>query len=457
MRTTERLRRMAADRAFSSGVLALALPISLQQVLTSLFSLLDIVMLGHVGEVAVAAAALVGKLVGVISLVLSGIGGGVALFSAQYRGKRDRDGVAQVIATGLRFALGGAALAALVSFFAPYWLISHCSSDPLLVQSAGDFLRVLGLGIPCAAVTATFSAAARATGSVYSTLLSSVIGLCVNLACNYVLIFGNLGMPAMGAQGAAVGTVVARFVECGLLLSTLHVTGSDAGPWPVALVKVPNALVRRFSAQVWPLAFNELLWSLGLFMYFVVYARMGTVHLAAISLVAPIESICIELFVGFGGACAILLGRELGAGRAEMAYEYAWRFALLGPALAMGVGGVILLMRDTLLSMFGSVGVASTASARDILVIVALVLWFKVFNMVACMGILRSGGDTRFVLLFDVGAIWFIGVPALSIAGLVFELPVSWVYASGLVEEIAKFFVWRWRIQSRRWLNDMTG
>jgi putative MATE family efflux protein len=454
-------RRIAADRAFLSATLALALPISLQQVLTSVFSLLDVVMLGQVGEVAVASAALGGKLFGVLSLVFSGIGGGVAIFAAQYWGKQDRDGIAQVLGAGLRFALGAALPVALLSWIAPHWLIARFSDDPELIATAGSFLRMLALGFPLAAVTAMFAAAARASDAVRAPLIASVLGLGVNLACNYALISGRFGLPALGAEGAAIGTAIARAFECATLLMLLYGrrTGahsrSAAAPALAALLRVPSDLLRRISAQVWPLAFNELLWSLGLFLYFVVYARMGTAQLAAVSMVAPIESICIDLFVGFGSACAILLGRELGAGRKENAYEYAWRFAVIGPLLALFVGAVVLALRDPLLSLFGGVGAASLNSGRDILAIIAAALWFKVFNMVACMGVLRSGGDTRFVLVFDVGAIWLLGIPAAILAGLVLELPVAWVYAIVLVEELAKFFLWSWRIRSRRWLNSL--
>ena len=221
-------RRTLADRPFLASALALAVPISLQHVLTSLFSLLDVVMLGQVGDVAVASAALGGKLYGVLSLVMSGVGGGVAIFAAQYWGKQDREGVARVLGVGLRFALGAALPVSLLSWIAPYWLISQFSHDPALISSAGGFLRVLALGFPLAAVTATFAAAARATDAVRAPLVASVTGLCVNLACNYLLISGRLGLPALGAQGAAIGTAVARVVECGLLLSILYGTRRGA-------------------------------------------------------------------------------------------------------------------------------------------------------------------------------------------------------------------------------------
>lgn len=451
----EVIRRALADQPFLSAVLALAVPISLQHVLTSLFSLLDVVMLGQVSDVAVASAALGSKLYGVLSLVMSGVGGGVAIFAAQYWGAQDRTGVARVLGAGLRFALGAALPVTALALVAPHWLLDRLSDDPALIRSAGDYLRFVALGFPLAAITATYAAAARATDAVRAPLIASVTGLFVNLVCNYVLIYGHLGLPALGAKGAAIGTAISRLVECGLLLSLLYGTGRASAVPLTKLLSVPRSLLGKFGAQVWPLAFNELLWSLGLFCYYVVYTRMGTPQLAAVSLVGPIESICIDLFVGFGAACAIVLGRELGAGRREQAYEYAQRFAVLGPLCAVLVGGVLVTLREPILSLFGAVGDGALQSGREILLVIAATLWFKVFNMVACMGILRSGGDTRFVLIFDVGAIWLVGIPAAIVAGLVFELPVSWVYAIILIEELVKFFIWRWRIRSRRWLRSL--
>jgi membrane protein implicated in regulation of membrane protease activity len=144
-----------------------------------------------------------------------------------------------------------------------------------------------------------------------------------------------------------------------------------------------------------------------------------------------------------------------------------WHWAVLGfglvlaelllPAFVLvwfGAGGLLVALGMLLLP---GMGLAAQLLLWTVTSVLMMVLWFKVFNMVACMGILRSGGDTRFVLVFDVGAIWVIGIPAAILAGLVFELPVAWVFAIILVEEFAKFFIWSWRIRSRRWLNSLVG
>jgi putative MATE family efflux protein len=447
--------KRSVDRRFLALVLSLAVPISLQQVLSSSFQLVDVIMINRLGEATVGAVALSTRLFIILSLVFAAMGSGVAIFCAQSWGKGDRTTIERVIGAGLLIALGVVFPVTAAALLAPEALMGLLSEDAVVVETGGRFLQITAVGYPFAAVTMVLAGASRSVGRVKLPLAASFLGIALNTVLNYALIFGHLGLPAWGAEGAAVATATAKVVECSLLIAGLYLSQSPAAvPWR-ALFRIPRPLFKRFFGATWPLIVNEFLWSFGLFMYFAVYARMGTEPLATMSRMAPVEYICIDLFVGFGSAAAILIGREIGAGNRAVARDYALRFSILGPLAAGAVGLCLFFFSGRILSLFDASTSSSMADARRVIYVIAAALWFKVFNLIACVGVLRSGGDTRFLLFVNVGAIWLIGIPLASLAGLVLQLPVYVVYIFVLSDEFAKFFVLGRRVLSFRWLNSL--
>lgn len=450
------LRARSADRRFLLELWSLAAPISLQQLVTSsLFHLVTAILLSRLGEAALGAVSLVGRLGGVLGLVLGGIGGGVGVFCAQLGGRGDREGAARMLGAGLLAAVAVALPPAAAAALAPAWVLRLLSDDPAVVEAGSAYLPLVALQYPLIALSIVFSAAARSLGRPRLPLVTAAIGAAVSALLGFGLILGRLGLPAWGVRGAGAAALAARILECALLLAALYLgRASSASPVPPPAMRRARASLRRFLAPTWPLVLNELLWSTGLFAYVAVYARMGAGPLAAIGVLTPIEWVCIDVFVGLGGAAGILLGRELGAGREELAYDHAVRLSLLGPALAVAAGAVIALSADLLLAPFAGIGPAALADARGLLWMFAGTLWIKVSTMIACMGVLRCGGDTRFMLLVNAGGTWLVGVP-LACAALALGLPVHAVYACALLEELLKMIVWTRRLRSRRWLGRL--
>ena len=199
---------------------------------------------------------------------------------------------------------------------------------------------------------------------------------------------------------------------------------------------------------------GEILWSFGITTYMSVYAHIGTGSVAAVNIASTIEDVALVPFMGMGNACAIILGNRIGAGDTEDAADYARRFLMLaiGGALAMGL--VIFLCARPLLTLY-QISEDRTDAAQGVLVVMAAALWLKAANVMMIVGILRSGGDTRFALFADTATLWFIGVPMAMLGAFVLRLPVYWVVLMVMSDETTKFIICMWRVLSGRWVNNV--
>jgi len=283
----------------------------------------------------------------------------------------------------------------------------------------------------------------------------SVVALSFGALLNYVLIFGKLGFPAMGVEGAAWGTCIARLFEFVAMLGMTYL-----GKFPTAarfseLTGASRDFMRRYFVTVLPVFLNETIWSLGITIYNGIYARISTEALAAINIIGTIEGLAFVVFIGIANASAILIGNKIGAGEEARAMVYARRALILGVAGAFVVGGIMIVSADAILSLY-KVSEVVRQYARNILTVVAVVLWVKVSNMNLVVGILRAGGDTRFSLFLDTGTLWLIGIPMALLGAFVLHLPVYWVVVMAASDEITKAAIGLYRFASRKWINNLT-
>ncbi len=442
-----------ASRSLLATVLGLAVPISAQHVLSSSFQLVDVVMVSELGEVAVGAASLSSRVFMVLALVLGALGSGISIFCVQAWAQKDAATVRGAVGAGLWISAAVILPVTLIAVAFPRAVMQLLSPDPLLVEAGASVLRLTALTYPLAAITFVAAAGSRAVGGVKLPLVASFAGIALNTALNYGLIFGRLGMPRWGLEGAAIATSLSKAVECAILVGGLHLLRSVAAPG-LGLLRQASGMLRRVLHTAWPLVVNEFVWAFGLFTYFLVYARMGTSSLATMGQLAPIEYICIDVFVGVGTATAIVVGSELGLGRLDVARSHARRLLLLGPLSAVVFGAGVYLLDQRVLAVFGA---TASDEARIVLYVIAGALGLRVFNLIAAVGVLRSGGDTRFLLVSTVGSMWLVGIPLAALAGLYFKLPVYVVYSAALADEVVKAVLFGRRIASGKWLRSLVG
>ncbi len=444
-----------SDRAFYSTLLRLAVPIAIQQLVMNALNAVDVLMIGQLGDTSVAAVGLANQVFFLMSLFLFGVGSGSAIFSAQFWGRGDVSNVRRMLGLALLLGITGSALFSLAAVLAPEFVLSLYSRDPAVVAAGSRYLRVVGLCYVPTAVTAIYGMILRSTRQVKIPMAVSVGALSLKTVLAYVLIFGLFGVPAMGIMGAAVATCVARGVECIAMLTLTYRLKLPAAAKLHELLDINRELVNRFVRTASPVILGEILWSLGITVYTGIYARIGTGSVAAVNIASTIEGVALVPFMGLGNAAAIMLGNRIGAGDIEDAMDYARRFLFLavGGALAMGV--LIFISRAVLLSLY-RISPEARQDALGVLAVMSVVLWLKAANMVMIVGILRSGGDTRFALVADTGPMWLLGVPIALLGGLVLGLPVYLVVLMVVIaDEGTKFIISLWRVRSARWIHNV--
>lgn len=446
--------RFFDDKVFFSTMLRLAVPIAMQQFVMNALNAVDVLMIGQLGEISVASIGLANQFFFLLSLFLFGVGSGSAVFSAQFWGRGDVANLRRVLGLALAIALTGASLFTATALFAPQMIMRFYTTDPAVIALGSHYLRTVGWCYVPTAISVMVGITLRSTRNVKLPMAVSIGALSLKTLLAYGLIFGRFGLPALGVTGAATATVIARFVECATLLFLSYRLRLPTAAQPRELVAWDRVFLRRFARTASPVVVAEILWSLGITTYSAIYARIGTDAIAAVNIASTVEGIALVPFMGLGNACAIILGNHIGAGDTETANDYARRFLKLAILVALGVGAVVFGVSRVILQLY-RVSPEAQIYGRNILTVVAAVMWLKAANMVIIVGILRSGGDTRFGLFLDTGPLWLIGVPLALLGAFVFGLPVYWVVLLVMADELTKFLIGLRRVASGRWINNV--
>ncbi|KAE9635392.1 MATE family efflux transporter [Defluviitalea raffinosedens] len=448
--------QMTIDKKFYKTLFSLALPIALQNFISSSLNMVDTLMIGKLGEAPIAAVAQANKIFFLYTLILFGINSGGSSFTAQFWSKKDVKGIRKVL--GICLLSGG--IAAIVfsigAILFPKQLMYIFAKDPEVITLGSQYLRIVAISYLATAVTYSYSILLRSTGEAFIPMIISIISLGTNTVLNWILIFGHLGIPSMGVQGAAIATVIARLVELSLFIWLIYKKQSPLAATIKEMLDVSLQFIQRFYKTTIFVILNEFIWALGTTMYSVAYGRMGKEAVVSISISSNVEQIAMVIFYGLSSACAVMIGNEIGSENDERAFKYAKKFAVIGPVLGIFTGILVILGAPLILSIFNVSQEVYLASTR-IITIFACYLPFKIFNLFMVVGILRSGGDTTFGFLIDAGGVWFIGVPFAFIAGLIWKLPIYWVFALVCSEEIFKVIFGLYRLFSKKWIHNLVN
>lgn len=447
------------DSEYYRAILRLMLPIALQNLITSSLNFVSVVMIGQLGEVSIASVGLANQVWFLLNLMVFGISSGSAMFTAQLWGKKDVHNIRRVVGLTVKLGLIAAAIFFVIARFFPETALRIYSSDPEVIAMGSRYLRMVCWTYGFYALSAVFSMASRAVGNVRLPVAVSTSALITNVLIAYPLIFGvkMLGIPALGVVGVAIAGIIARMIECGALLYFIYRKRNN----PVAagagyLLEFDWEFIKRVMKPVLPVIGNEILWSFGITTYNAIYGHIGTNAVAAINIISTIDQVAFVVFLGLGNATAILVGNLIGQGKTEKAYVYAGRSLVLQVAGAMLIGLLVILFAPLILGFY-RVDPEVILSARRLLLVLGMGLWVRASNHMIVIGILRSGGDTRFSLLLDGLVIWLVGVPFTAAGAFLFHLPIYLVYALTLSEEVTKASLGLRRYFSKKWINDLTG
>jgi putative MATE family efflux protein len=437
--------------------LKLAWPISLQSILVTMLGMSDIMMVGHLGDSAVASVGLGNRIQFVVLIILSGLATGVGVLSAQYFGAGKNAGISSVIIKTLAIGAGVLLPVVLLTFAFGDLIVGLGTTDQVIINTGKAYLWVTMPSLAFVVVVMVFENALRGLGQVKFSMLLGVIAIVINVALNYWLINGGVGIDALGVAGAAWATFIARGVHASLIVLWLY--KSKHVVFPTRLISnefYDKAQWVHFIRLVWPMMLSFGVWSLGTFVYQLIYGRIGTQELAVMSLMAPLESLLVAFFFGFASACSIMVGQRLGQDAFTSAWSVARGFAISAPIVTFFLGLVMWSLESFVFMPYANLDQDTLAVAHDIFMLITFGTCIKVFNMTASMGILRAGGDNTHCLFIDFSGMWMIGIPLTFAAAFYFALPIYWVVLITYSEEVVKSVLFVYRLKAKYWLRNLT-
>ena len=326
------------DRSFLRELLIIAIPISFQQLINASLNMIDVIMVGQLGEASIAALGLSNQVFFVLILILFGATSGMAIFTAQYWGKREIVPIRKVLGMSLIVAVFFGLIFTLVAVFIPETALGFYTKDTEVISLGSSYLRIVGLTYIPVAIATAYIAVLRSVQLIRLTVIATISALIFKTILGYGLIFGIAGLPALGVRGAAIGTAAGRTLELVLLLILVYTQKTPLAANPLTFFSFDMSFFGRVLKTALPAVANELFWSLGITTYNAIYAHIGTDSIAAINVNATIEELGFVIFIGLGNACAVLVGNRIGAGRKEEAYEIVRRVVIMGMIFAMSVG-----------------------------------------------------------------------------------------------------------------------
>jgi len=302
------LANLLKDKNFLSTMLRLASPIIIQNLIFSSLGLVDGLMIGQLGEDAVAAVGIANQVFFLVSLLFFGITSGTAIFTAQYWGQKDIKRIQSVMGLSLLMSVAGSLIFSLVAILIPVKVLSLYTTDPEVITQGSRYLQIVAFSYVLTAITNSYSAVMRSTENVKLPMLISLLALSFNTVLNFCLILGNFGFPALGVSGAAIATVSSRLLETSLLLIIAYHQKLPVAARFKDLLNYRILSLSKFFKTTLPVIATEIAWSFGIATYNVVYARIGTESIAAINIAGTLDRLIFVVFIGLGNACAIMIG-----------------------------------------------------------------------------------------------------------------------------------------------------
>ncbi len=455
--------RFIGDRNFYKKVIAIALPIMLQNGITNFVGLLDNIMVGRIGTEQMSGVSIVNQILFILLLCLFGAASGAGVLGAQFYGKGDMEGVRNVfriklIISAIMVTLAIAALWMFADQLISLFLHDGSSSGDLqaTLGYGRDYLQIMLLGqIPLAAEMC-YSSTLRESGETSVPMKASIVALLINLGLNYILIYGKFGFPVLGVRGAAIATIVSRFVQALIVIAWSH-SHLKRVPYFDGVYKtllVPGNLIRRVMVLAFPLLMNETLWSSAVATQTALYSTRGLAAIAALNINSTIANVFNIVFLALGDSVAIIVGQQLGAGKIEEGKQTAYRIILCSVSVCFVMGTLMFLTAPFFPRVYNtSDEVRSIASSM--IRINACMMPFQAFLHSSYFTI-RSGGKTFVTFIFDSGFMWAVAIPFAFVITKFTALPIVQVFLVCQLADILKCLMGFIIMKRGTWARNIT-
>lgn len=440
------------EKSFYKILLTLAIPIIVQNFLSSSLNMVDNLMIGNLGEASIAAVGQANQLFFLFTLMSFGLNSGGAIFFSQYHGSGDYKSFKKYM--GMTMILGGviASLFTVIALVFPEQVMGLYSEDPAVLKASVDYLRIVGFSYILNNVSVTMIFALRSTGQAFVPMFSSILGLGTNTILNYLLINGAFGFSRMEVRGAALATLIARVIEFAVLFYVVFLKKNILNARFRELTAFRRANVRNFLRVAAPVLLNETFWSLGIVVYNYSYSKLGVSSFAAIQIQNTITQLFYVFSFGICNAAAIITGNLIGKGDIELLKGYASKIIRLTVIVGVLTSLLLTVFKYPILSLY-TLEESTRTTTFTLLTYISFIVPVRFLNVLFVVGLFRGGGDTRYSLFAETASLWLVGVPLVSVAALVLHLPVEAVFRLSFLEELVKLAICLPRYKSKKWIH----
>lgn len=456
------MRKYIGNRQFYKMVLAVAVPIMIQNGITNFVSLLDNIMVGQIGTVQMSGVAIANNLIFVYNICIFGAVSGAGIFGAQFYGNGSHDGVRHTLrfkliicailfaAALLIFIFGGDALISL------YLKGSGSAEDISATFGYGrNYLDIMLIGFIPFTIAFVYASTLRECGETFVPMVAGVVAVVINLVFNYILIFGHFGAPKMGVAGAAIATVISRFVECLIVLIWTH-RHTKRNPFIVGLyksLKIPGKLVLQIIKKGSPLMINEALWSAGMAILLQCYSYRGLDVVAGQNISSTVANVFNVVFLALGNSVGIIIGQLLGAGKMEEAVDKNRKLIFFAVSVCFVIGTAMVFAAPVFPKLYNTTDSVRSLAASFIIV---EAVFMPVNSFIhASYFAMRSGGKTIITFLFDSVYVWVLSIPAAYLLSRYTGVTIVWLYVIVKSLDIVKCIIGYVLLKKRVWVNNI--
>ncbi len=449
------LNSRAEKKQFYRMVIALVLPMAIQNLINVAVTSADVIMLGKVGEIALSASSLAGQVLFILTLVLFGLTSGAAVLTAQYWGKQDIKSIEKILGISMRISIIVALIFTAAVMTAPRAIMHLFTTEEPVIEEGISYLRIIGFSYIFIGITVVYLNIMRSVERVVISTIVYLVSLCVNVVLNAIFIFGLLGFPAMGIRGAALATLIARITEFVIVVFYGSKINCQVCFRVKNLFVKDRLLMKDFMVYAVPVLFNEMLWGVGISTVTAIIGHMGSAMVAGNSVAQVVRQLAMVVTFGVSNATAIIIGKAIGEGKEDYARIYSKRLIRLSIILGICGAGVILMI-----SPIVKANLTLSPEAQNylsmMLMVMAVYVMGQSYNCPMIVGIFRSGGDTRYGLILDAGSLWGVAIVLGALAAFVWKLPPTLVYIFLTSDELFKLpFSW-YRYHTWKWIKNVT-
>lgn len=442
------------DRSFYRSLILLAVPISLQNLVTFAVNFADNVMIGSLGDDAISGVYVGGQLQSVVQMFVGGIEGAILILAAQYWGRKDRDSIRKVVSIGVKFALGVGLFTTLVAVLFPQWVIRIFTTEPGVIREGAAYVQIVGFTYLFFSVSQVMIAAMRSVETARIGLYISCMALVVNVCLNYVFIFGHLGFPAMGVRGAAVATLISRIMEMCVSIGYVFLVDKKLRFGWRDLLHTDGQLLRDFVRYGLPIIGGQVVWAVNSLANTKILGYYSAGVIAAASITGMLHNLVYVWMNGMSSAVGIITGKTVGAGQYEKMKEYSKTVQMIFLFVGLISGAAVFLFRDGFISLYNASPEAQEYS-RQFINVISVTIIGTCYQAACLFGLVKSGGDISFVFKNDTIFVFLVVIPA-SLIAMWLGAPPWVVFACLKCDQILKCFVAIVKINRYNWMKNLT-